>query len=124
MKSSVPALLAAAAAFTATQVSAKPASPDGAEVFSQRCKSCHAVDAGQPSVIAPNLHGLVGRKAGAAEFHYSSALKESGIVWSREKLDEFLSGPMKLVPGTRMVISIPDPAQRRAVIAYLAKHGG
>lgn len=124
LKALFPALLAAATAFTAALAAAEPASPDGAQIFNQRCHACHAVEAGQPSLIAPNLHGVVGRKAGTVEFRYSPALKDSGITWTGERLDEFLTGPSKLVPGTRMVVSIPDPVQRKAVIAYLAQHGG
>lgn len=34
-------------------------------------------------------------------------------------LNTFLTAPAKLVPGTRMFISIADPQQRADVIAYL-----
>jgi cytochrome c len=35
-------------------------------------------------------------------------------------LDPFLTDPMKKVPGTAMPQSVPDPAQRADIIAYLA----
>jgi cytochrome c len=44
-------------------------------------------------------------------------------VWNRGNLDRFLSGPSKLVPGTRMAILVPDPQQRAAIIDYLAHTG-
>jgi len=32
----------------------------------------------------------------------------------------FLTGPDKLVPGTAMPATVPDPIERRNLIAYLA----
>ncbi|CAN7609081.1 c-type cytochrome [Phenylobacterium sp. LjRoot219] len=99
---------------------AAPTAPDGATIFRQRCQSCHAVGQARPSTLGPSLTGVVGRKAASTEFKYSPALKASGVIWSKPNLDKFLSGPTKMVPGTRMVISLPDPAQRAAVIDYLS----
>jgi cytochrome c len=48
------------------------------------------------------------------------ALTQSKLTWTPATLDRFLSAPTLLVPGTRMVISLPDPAQRAAVIQYLS----
>lgn len=96
------------------------APPDGHTLFRQRCSSCHAVEAGKNSVLGPNLAGVVGRKAGSQQFNYTPALKTSQIVWTDKQLDAFLAAPAKMVPGTRMVIGLPDPAQRAAVIHYLA----
>jgi cytochrome c len=63
---------------------------------------------------------VVGRKAASTDYHYSPALKASGLTWSRANLDHFLSGPMQMVPGTRMVVRVGDPAERAAIIDYLA----
>jgi len=101
-------------------VAAAQAAPDGATVFRQRCQSCHVVGTARPTTLGPSLTGVVGRKAAATDFKYSAALKASGLTWSKANLDKFLSGPTKMVPGTRMVISLPDPAQRAALIDYLA----
>lgn len=85
------------------------------------CRSCHSVEAGRNGV-GPTLHGIVGSKAGdVAGFPFSPALKQSGITWDRQSLDTWLQGPMKMVPGTRMVIAVPDPAKRKAIIDYLEK---
>lgn len=110
-----------ALAMASQAAAAAPAGPDGATVFRQRCQSCHVAPSGRPSTLGPNLAGVVGRKAGSTEFKYSAALKASGLTWSKANLDRYLSGPSKLVPGTRMVISLPDPAQRAAVIDYLGQ---
>src|SRR5690242_5844971 len=97
---------------------AAPSSVDGAAVFKQRCQACHALD--RPATLAPSLAGVVGRKAGATSFQYSAALRGSGLTWTKSNLDKFLTGPTRMVPGTRMVVALPDSAQRAAVIAYLS----
>ena len=90
----------------------------GAELFEDRCASCHAPTGGGQG---PNLNGVYGRKAGSvAGFNFSPALKGSGLIWSRSTLDLFLSGPGKAVPGTAMLLTVPDAQQRGDVISYLA----
>ena len=96
---------------------------DGGALFKQRCQGCHSVTAGAAAVVAPNLAGVVGRKAAATPYRYSDALKASGLTWSRANLDKYLSGPMQLVPGTRMVVKVANPNERQAIIDYLAKSG-
>ena len=98
---------------------AAPPAPNGATLFKQRCSVCHSVKAGGPSALGPNLSGVSGRKAGSAKFAYTPALKAAKINWTAENLDKYVAGPTKFVPGTRMVISVTDPAQRAAIVAYL-----
>ena len=101
---------------TSAATSASPAKPPVA--FAQ-CRLCHAVEPGKNGV-GPTLAGLMGSKAGAVpRFNFSAPLKASGIVWSRETLDQWLQGPMKMVPGTRMVATVPNPEARKAIIDYL-----
>lgn len=84
------------------------------------CKTCHAIEAGV-NKIGPSLHNVVGRKAGSiAGYSYSAANKGSGITWTPEKLFQYLEGPQRVVPGTKMSYAgIPDPQKRADVIAYL-----
>ncbi|PNU04128.1 c-type cytochrome [Novosphingobium guangzhouense] len=92
---------------------------DPAPMAFATCRSCHSTQAGQNG-IGPTLHGVVGSKAGAVEgFAFSPALKNSGITWDRQSLDTWLQGPMKMVPGTRMVLPVPDAQKRKAIIDYL-----
>ena len=99
------------------------AGPDGATLFRQRCQSCHSVTPGQNSPLAPNLAGVVGRNAASTSFNYSPALKASKLVWNRANLDRYLTAPMRTVPGTRMVMAVPDPQQRGAILDFLAGTG-
>ena len=98
--------------------SAAVAGQAGAVVYRQRCQSCHAQTEGQ--VLAPNLAGVLGRRAGAANFGYSPALKGSGLTWTKANLDRYLAGPGQVVPGTKMPISVPDSKERALLIDYLS----
>ena len=86
------------------------------------CTGCHAIEAGKASGAAPNLHGVVGRKAGGlSDFSYSEAMAGSGIVWDRASLDRFLANPAGYVAGTQMVAGgVRDAERRAAIVAYLA----
>lgn len=110
----------AVAAALPAPASAQPA--PGASLFASKCQICHSVAAkGAPALLAPNLRGLVGRKAASGAFpSYSAALKKSGLTWSKDTLDTFLAAPGKMVSGTRMVIAVPDAKQRADIIAWLA----
>lgn len=89
----------------------------GEEIY-KRCQGCHSIDRNR---IGPMHKGLFGRTAGTVPgFSYSDAMKNSGIVWSEQTLDQFLQGPRKMVPGTKMTYAgVPDPQERADLIAYL-----
>ncbi len=95
----------------------------GRAMFQQRCQMCHNVTPDGRSGIGPNLKGVVNRPVAAASFAYSPALKAYKGRWTRDELDRFLAAPAKVVPGTRMIVGIPDPAQRANVIAFLSSLG-
>jgi cytochrome c len=112
---------AAVAAATMLAPTATAQNNPGEQLFRQRCQSCHTVTPnGTPGPIGPNLRGVVGRQAASTGFkNYTPALKAAKITWTKEKLDQYLSGPARMVPGTRMVISVSDAKQRADLIAYL-----
>jgi cytochrome c len=89
------------------------------------CASCHDISDSASQKIGPNLHGVVGRKAGSLPgFEYSSAMKKQSFVWDKAKLDLWLTDPNSLVPGTAMAFQgLPNQADRDAVIAYLVSKG-
>jgi cytochrome c len=93
----------------------------GEELFNGNCADCHALapTAGQ---TAPPLQGVVGRKiASAPDFAYSDALKaKSADTWTPANLDAFLANPQAFAPGTAMYGGAADPADRKALIDYLA----
>jgi cytochrome c len=92
---------------------------DGQRLFQQRCASCHALQSGQ-NRLGPHLAGILGRRAGSVEgARYSGAIQGSDIVWDEPTLDSFLTDPRQVVPGTTMVVGVPNSDQRRAIIAYL-----
>lgn len=87
--------------------------------YKVHCSSCHNLER---NGIGPNHRGIVGKKAGSVNgYSYSPALKNSGIIWNKETLDKWLQGPRKLVPGTKMVKSVANPATRKAIIDYLER---
>ena len=96
--------------------------PARGEVRFQECAACHKLGAGVNG-LGPSLHGIFERKAGElSDFRYSPALKRSGIVWSPQTLEAYLTDPQALVPGNRMPYAgMADPRDRADLIAYLAK---
>ncbi|MEK9755283.1 MAG: cytochrome c family protein [Rhodospirillaceae bacterium] len=92
----------------------------GMKVFG-KCKACHMVKANGKHTVGPNLHGVVGRKAGSAKgFRYSKAMAESGLTWDEATLDKFLLKPKDLVNKTRMAFpGLKKDEDRANVIAYL-----
>jgi cytochrome c len=88
----------------------------GEELY-QSCQDCHSLDSND---VGPKHRGVFGRKAGAvSDYSYSPALKSSGITWTEDTLDKWLTDPQKLVPGSKMFFHL-DAAQDRAdVIEYL-----
>jgi cytochrome c len=116
----------AAAVFAATLLLAGHARAEGdiarGEARFQECAACHKLDAGANGV-GPSLHGIFERKAGElADFRYSPALKRSGIAWSPQTLEAYVTDPQALVPGNRMPYAgMADPQGRADLIAYLEK---
>ena len=91
----------------------------GQELF-EECHACHALEQGAPG-IGPSLHGVFGRRAGELDdFHYSPALKRSGITWTAQMLDSYIADPQKVVPANRMPYAgLPEARDRADLITYM-----
>src|SRR5262249_24783370 len=93
----------------------------GGELY-EACARCRP-SAGGGHGIRRTLYGILGRKAGEmADYRYSRALRDSGIMWTAEALDTFIADPQASVPANRMPYAgMPDAADRADLIAYLQK---
>merc|ERR1712193_564612 len=77
----------------------------GAKLFKAKCAQCHTCEPGGSSKQGPALHGIIGRPAGSIGYDFTSAVKDSKIVWNDEHLFKFMLAPKKYVPGTKMVFA-------------------
>jgi len=109
-----PALLGAGAAGAAGDAAR------GANAF-RACIACHSLEPGVHRT-GPSLAGVWGRKAGSLpDFaRYSSALKQSALVWNEQTLDPWLRDPQAAVPGNYMIFRGVEAERARAdLIAFL-----
>ncbi|HEY8508247.1 MAG TPA: c-type cytochrome [Steroidobacteraceae bacterium] len=94
----------------------------GQLAFNNACRTCHSVKEGD-NRLGPSLYGILGNKAASSEGYgaYSTALRNSGIVWDEKTLDAFIANPEKVVPNNNMkpYSGISDPEVRRQIVAYL-----
>ena len=96
-------------------------SPETAEKAWGKCAACHSLAEGNSTMLGPNLHGVIGRKAGSLEgYTYSPAMKASDVVFTVEKLNAYLAAPQEVVPKNRMPFSgLKNPKDRAAVICKI-----
>src|SRR5436309_2282690 len=96
---------------------------NGKEVY-RACRACHQVGEGAKNGIDPSLNGIIGRKAGTISgFEYSEVNREAGekgLVWTEEKLLEFLKSPAAFMPGNKMLFTgLKNEDDGRDIVAYL-----
>jgi len=86
----------------------------------QTCAGCHSVKPAE-NFDAPSLAGVYGRHAGTEPgYSYSTAMKNSKIIWDAATLDAYLTAPQKVVPNNQMAFAgLPDPRARAEIIRYL-----
>ncbi|TYQ13946.1 UNVERIFIED_ORG: hypothetical protein JN05_03348 [Zoogloea ramigera] len=101
---------------------------DGKRIFQNNCAMCHSASPDMATLAGPPLFNVVGRKvAGVAGFAYSDALSALGAKnkrWTAQELELFLKDPSAYAPGTSMPIAVAQPAERAALVAYLATAKG
>ena len=135
MRLSVHRFAALAGAASALALLASPAfaadAAHGAQIFKGTCGVCHLAQP-HPAVsdlamrIGPNLWGVVGRKAGTTQhFRYSPAMRQSGIVWTTDKLRPYIHDPQQTIPNIRMsFLGLKNMRDVDDVIAYLQTFKG
>jgi cytochrome c len=92
----------------------------GQALFASNCAACHNAAKGGGDGQGPNLYDVYGRKAGSeAGFPYSTGFAKTNFVWDAPHLDQWLTKPTSLIPGSYMMYQQPDPQIRADIIAYL-----
>lgn len=93
----------------------------GGKLFSKTCGGCHSIGENARSGFGPHLNGVIGRQAGSLPgYQFSEAMKNSGVVWTRETLAAYIEAPKKVVKGTRMIFwGISDPEKIANLLAYI-----
>ena len=117
--SSMSSMASSAPASSDTAVAGDPAA--GATVF-KVCTACHSVGPGATNKVGPELNGVIGRKAGSVQgYHYSAAMKNSGLTWDVATFQKYINDPRGTVPGNKMSFGgVHDPKQIADLTAYLA----
>ena len=90
----------------------------GKAVFNKRCTGCHALTTDREG---PRLEGVYGRRAASVPgFPYSAALRQSQIVWTEETINRWLTDPDSFLPNSNMDFRVPNPQDRKNLIAFLS----
>lgn len=108
----------------------------GKKVFN-KCMTCHRIGEGAKILVGPVLTGVIGRQAGTYEgFQYSTlnhSAGENGLVWTEERIFEYLANPNAFLKkfltekgkadlaagSTKMAFNLPSAEERKDVIAFL-----
>jgi cytochrome c len=99
--------------------------PSGQQVYNNACRTCHTMKAGD-NRVGPNLHNIIGRKAGSLpDYRYSDAMKSADFVWDEEKLGRFIENPDALVPGNGMkpYTGVRSAEDKAKIVAFLKSSG-
>ncbi len=91
------------------------------QLFNNACRTCHSIKEGD-NRLGPNLHKIIGRKAGSLpEYNYSPAMKDADFVWDEAKLARFIASPDEVVPGNKMAPygGLASAEDRRKIVVFL-----
>jgi cytochrome c len=119
--SAMACLLASSSALPQASQGSEPSA--GQQAFNNACRTCHIMREGD-NRLGPNLHKVVGRKAGSLQgYNYSSAMKDADFVWDEAKLDRFIANPDEVVPGHKMKPygGLTSTEERTKIVAFLAQ---
>lgn len=93
----------------------------GQQFVDSVCAACHNTKENAGPKIGPDLYSVVDRPRHSMKgFHYSDAITKLTGDWTYANLDQWLTDPAKVAPGTAMAFpGIPQAPLRADVIAYL-----
>ena len=119
------AVLAISAATVTTQAARAEGDATAGEHVFRLCMPCHSVGPGAKNKVGPELNGLDGRHTGSAPgYSYSTANKNSGIVWGKETFEKYIKNPRGVIPGTKMIfLGIKSDIDVDNLWAYLKQFG-
>lgn len=122
LKSLLGATLVTAAQFAFAETCEPSQVQAGTEVFQTKCTACHSVEKSAGQMMGPNLHGLMGRKAGSLPgFNYSVAMKSKDITWNSSTFEQFITKPQMYVSGTYMPFAgLKSESDRHNLDCYLS----
>jgi len=95
--------------------------PEAGKAQFTQCAACHTTVQGGANMTGPNLWGVFGRKAGTqGDYAYSDGMKAAGWTWDAARIDQWITNPRAVLPGTKMTFAgLADAKARRDIIAYL-----
>ena len=125
-RAAVPLSLASALLLGTALPAAAQDAAAGQRVFNQ-CRACHTINEGGRAGVGPNLHGVVGRKAGSIDgFRYSASMQEKaagGLTWDEATLRAYITNPKAVVPaGSMSYPGLRNEQQLNDLIAYLKQN--
>ncbi|MGE5453510.1 MAG: c-type cytochrome [Acidobacteriota bacterium] len=114
-------LAALALSLLSTLAQAAGSPERGGDVFDSQCAECHSVKPSK-NKKGPSLFASIGRKAASVpDYVYSDAMKQSGIVWTPDKLAAYIDAPKTVVPGGKMKFDGKlTPQDSADLLAFLA----
>jgi cytochrome c len=97
------------------------ASIEKGAIVAKKCHPCHDLTKRGPNNVGPKLYGVVGRaRAEHPGFHYTKAMDASHEKWTFDHLNQYLTSPRTLVPGTAMAfVGLPKETDRANLLVYL-----
>jgi len=116
-------LTAAAALIVASAGAGMAQDVEKGEHSFHKCLPCHAIGPGAQNKVGPELNGLNGRHSGSvANYSYSDANKNSGIVWGDATFKEYIKDPRAKIPNTKMTFAgIKNEQEVNDLWAYLSQ---
>ncbi|HXZ21199.1 MAG TPA: cytochrome c family protein [Pseudolabrys sp.] len=96
----------------------------GEQAF-RKCFPCHSVGEDAKNKVGPELNGLDGRHSGGvADYSYSDANKNSGIIWNEATFKDYIKDPRAKIPNTKMIFpGIKNEKEASDLWVYLKQFG-